>query len=117
MLQNLSLLLAKSSTSNSFLGVSTSKNVSNTLDAAGDTAGFLVNNPFITKLLSVLLAIVVAGFLIWLSKIIANFVANKIKNNFHDKDADSINKIGQLVGDLIFYAMATFSVYLGFKIV
>ena len=117
MLQNLTLLLAKSSTSNSFLGVSTSKNVSNTVNAAGDTAGFLVNNPFVTKLLSVLLAIVVAGFLIRLSKLIANFIATKIKNNFHDKDADSINKIGQLVGDLIFYAMSTFSIYLWFKIV
>ena len=44
-------------------------------------------------------------------------LSNKIKNSFNNKDSDSVSKIGQLVGDLVFYAMATFSIYLGFKIV
>ena len=111
-----SFLLAKSS-SNQFLWVKTSNTISKTIDTADKTAGFLVDNPFISKLLSVLLAIVVAGFLIRLSRIIANFISAKIKRSFSDKDSDSVGKIAQLSGDLVFYAMSTFSVYLWFKIV
>lgn len=109
------LLLASSSTS--FLGVNTSKNISSTLNTANSTAGFLVDNPFVSKLLSVLLAIAVAWFLIWLSRWISNFISKKIISNFNDKDPDSVTKIGTLAWDLVFYAMATFSVYLWFKIV
>ncbi len=108
------LLLASNT---NFLGVSTSKNISNTLNTANSTAGFLVDNPFVSKLLSVLLAIAVAWFLIWLSRWISNFISKKIISNFNDKDPDSVTKIGTLAGDLVFYAMATFSVYLWFKIV
>lgn len=111
------LLLAKSSTTSSLFGAGASKSISNTLSTANSTAGFLVDNPFVSKLLSVLLAIVVAWFLIRLSKVISNFISKKIISNFHDKDSDSVTKIGQLSGDLVFYAMATFSVYLWFKIV
>lgn len=110
-------LLLKSSSTNTFLGVNTSQGVSKTLNTADTAAGFLVDNPFVSKLLSVLLAIVVSGFLIRLSRLIANFISNKIKKSFNDKDPDSVSKIGQLVWDLVFYAMATFSIYLWFKIV
>lgn len=116
MIDTFTLLLANSSSNSNFLGVST-KNVANTVNTANKTAGFLVDNPFVSKLISVLLAIVVAGFLIRLSRLIANFISSKIKNSFNNKDSDSVSKIGQLVGDLVFYAMATFSIYLGFKIV
>lgn len=116
-MNTLLLLVAKSTTSNQFLWVKTSQTIGNTISTADKTAWFLVNNPFVSKLLSVLLAIVVAWFLIRLSRIIANFISSKIKRGFNDKDPDSVNKIAQLSGDLIFYAMATFSVYLWFKIV
>lgn len=111
--QSLGLLLAKSSTSTSFLGIKTSGAATTT----ANSANFLIDNPFVSKLWSVLLAIAVAGFLIWLSKIISNFISKRIISSFHDKDPDSVGKIGQLAGDLVFYAMATFSIYLGFKIV
>ncbi len=117
LMNTLLLLVAKSTTSNQFLWVKTSQTIGNTINTADKTAWFLVNNPFVSKLLSVLLAIVVAWFLIRLSRIIANFISSKIKRGFNDKDPDSVNKIAQLSGDLIFYAMATFSVYLWFKIV
>lgn len=111
------ILLANSKSSTTLFGTKTSNTINKTIDTANNTAGFLVDNPFISKLLSVLLAIAVAGFLIWISKLIANFISNKVKRNFNEKDTDSVTKIAQLSGDLVFYSMATFSVYLGFKIV
>ncbi len=110
-------LLAKSSSTSQFLGVKTTNTINSTLDTANSTAWFIVDNPFVSKLLSVLLAIVVAWFLIWISKLIANFISNKVKRNFNEKDTDSVTKIAQLSGDLVFYSMATFSIYLWFKIV
>lgn len=110
--QLFSLLLAKSSSTNSFLWINTSSNIN-----TANTAWFLIDNPFVSKLGSVILAIAVAWFLIWLSKIISNFISKRIIAGFHDKDPDSVSKIGQLAGDLVFYAMATFSIYLWFKIV
>lgn len=112
-----SFLLANSSTSSQFLGVKTTNTINKSIDTANSTAGFLIDNPFVSKLLSVLLAIVVAGFLIWISRLIANFISNKVRRNFNEKDSDSVSKIAQLTGDLVFYSMATFSIYLWFKIV
>lgn len=117
MFSSLYLMLAKSSSSTNFLWVKTSNTINKTIDTADKTAWFLVDNPFVSKLLAVLLAIVVSGFLIRLSRVIANFISHKIKRNFTEKDTDSVTKIAQLSWDLVFYAMATFSIYLWFKIV
>lgn len=76
-----------------------------------------VDNPFVNKLIQVLVAIIVVGVLVSFSKIIAVFIKNRISKNFILQEGEEVRKIGTLVGDVVFYAMTMFSLYLGFKIV
>ena len=77
----------------------------------------LFENAFVQQLGKVLLAIVVVGALLFLSKVIANRIKNRITKTFAVQDPDVITKIGSLISDLVFYFMGGFSLYIGFKII
>lgn len=97
-----------------------SKVVAQTGSSLGDFGSglaILYENPFVMKLIQVLLAIVVTGILLFLSKFIASIIKNKINKHFKFRHQESVDKVANLVGDLVFYAMSVFSLFIGFKIV
>jgi len=76
-----------------------------------------LNNPFVMFILKLLLAIIVVVIMLIISKIIATTIRKKIiKNNITDDD-ENITKIWNLVWDIIYYTLLTFSVFIGFDIV
>lgn len=77
----------------------------------------LLQNPFIEKLLDILTAILITAVLIMVSKWIANFIKRRITKSIVSKHQESVDKVGTLVADLVFYGMSAFSVYIGFKTV
>lgn len=76
----------------------------------------LYNNPFIQGLISLLLAIFLSLVLIFVSKIIAVFIRNKIAKNFGLKQTVGVSKMGVLIGDVVFYCMSFISIYIAFTI-
>lgn len=92
----------------------TASDVTNT---AWSWIAVLFNNPFVDKLLDILTAIVITAVLIMVSKWIANFIKRRITKSIVSKHQESVDKVGTLVSDLVFYAMAAFSIYIGFKTV
>lgn len=77
----------------------------------------LLQNPFVEKLLDILAAILITAVLIMVSRWIANFIKRKITKSIVSKHQESVDKVGTLVGDLVFYGMSAFSVYIWFKAV
>jgi small-conductance mechanosensitive channel len=77
----------------------------------------LLQNPFVEKLLDILAAIVITAVLIMVSRWIASFIKRRITRSIVSKHQESVDKVGTLVGDLVFYGMSAFSVYIGFKAV
>lgn len=77
----------------------------------------LLQNPFVEKLLDILAAIIITAFLIMISKWIAAFIKRRITKSIISRHQESVDKVGTLVGDLVFYGMSAFSVYIGFKAV
>ena len=76
-----------------------------------------LDNPFVMFILKLLLAIIVVVIMLIISKIIATTIRKKIiKNNITDDD-ENITKIWNLVWDIIYYTLLTFSVFIGFDIV
>ena len=75
-----------------------------------------LNNPFVIFVWKLFLAIVVVGFFLLVSKGIASSVRKKIIRNSIIEDEDYIAKIGNLVWDIVFYTLATFSVFIWFDI-
>jgi len=76
----------------------------------------LLNNPFVDFLWKLALAIVVVWVLIIISKIVAWNVKKKIIKNSIISDEDALEKTGNLVGDVVFYTLLTFDIFLWFKI-
>lgn len=76
----------------------------------------LYNNPFVQWLLGLLIAIFLSLILIFISKIVAVFIRNKISKNFWLKDAAGINKMWVLIGDVVFYCMSFISIYIAFTV-
>jgi hypothetical protein len=54
--------------------------------------------------------------LIFVSKIIAVFIRNKIAKNFGLKQTVGVSKMGVLIGDVVFYCMSFISIYIAFTI-
>jgi len=75
-----------------------------------------LNNPFVIFVWKLFLAIIVVGFFLIISKWIASSVKKKIIKNSLIEDEDYILKVGNLVWDIVFYTLATFSIFLGFDI-
>lgn len=82
-------------------------------------SGFMIllQNPFIDKLIDILGAILITAILIMVSRWIANFIKRRITKSIVSRHQESVDKVGTLVGDLVFYGMSAFSVYIGFKAV
>ena len=75
-----------------------------------------LDNPFVMFIWKLFIAIIVVAIMLIISKIIAATVRKKIiKNNITD-DEENITKIWNLVWDIIFYTLLTFSVFIGFDI-
>ncbi|MEI7557580.1 MAG: hypothetical protein WCJ45_01715 [bacterium] len=77
----------------------------------------LYQNPFISKLIAVLLAIFLSLILVALSKILATYLKNKITRNFIVKGNKDIENVSALIGDIIYYVLVVFSLFIGFSIV
>lgn len=73
--------------------------------------------PFVAKIISVILAIVLSLVLMSLSKAIAVYLKNKITKNFIVKGNKDIENVSALIGDIIFYVLVVFSLFIGFSIV
>ena len=91
--------------------------VSNAKESFLDMVVRLYQNPFVSKIISIILAIVIAFVLLALSRIIAGYIKNKITRGFILKGNKSIENVSSLIGDIIFYALAMFSFYISFSIV
>jgi len=77
----------------------------------------LYENPFVAKIISVILAIVLSLVLMSLSKIVAVYIKNKITKNFIVKGNKDIENVSALIGDIIFYVLVVFSLFIGFSVV
>ncbi len=77
----------------------------------------MYENPFVSKLVSVILAIVLSLVLISLSKMLAVYLKTKITKNFITKGSKDIENVSALLGDIIFYALVVFSLFIGFSVV
>jgi len=77
----------------------------------------MYQNPFVSKIISIILAIIISLVLLSLSKILAAYIKNKITKNFVLKGNKDIENVSALLGDIIFYALAVFSLFIAFSIV
>ena len=75
-----------------------------------------LNNPFVIFVWKLFLAIIIVWFFLIISKWIASSVKKKIIKNSIIEDEEYVAKIWNLVGDIIFYTLATFSVFIWFDI-
>ena len=75
-----------------------------------------LSNPFVIFVGKLFLAIIVVGWLVIVSKYIAAYVKRKIIKNSIVADADYMEKVWGLVGDIIFYTLLIFSVFIWFDI-
>ena len=77
----------------------------------------MYENPFISKIISIVLAIILSFVLLSLSKILANYIKNKITKNFILKGNKDVENVSALLGDVLFYVFAMFSLFIAFSIV
>lgn len=77
----------------------------------------LYDNPFVHGLISLLIAIFLSIVLIIISRIIATIIKNRITKSFVAIHGENFKKMGVLIGDIVFYAMAFLSVYISFSVV
>lgn len=75
------------------------------------------DNPFVWKIIAIVLAILVSFVLLSLSKVLAVSIRNKITKNFVTKWNKEIENVSALIWDIIFYALAMFSFFISFSIV
>ena len=77
----------------------------------------MYENPFVSKIIAIVLAIVLSFVLLSVSKILANYIKNKITKSFVLKWNKDVENVSALLGDIIFYALAMFSLFISFSIV
>jgi len=77
----------------------------------------IYDNPFVSKLIAVILAIVLSLLLMSISRMLAVYLKNKITRNFVVKGNKDIENVSALIGDIIFYVLVVFSLFIGFSIV
>lgn len=77
----------------------------------------IYDNPFVSKLIAVILAIVLSLLLMSISRMLAVYFKNKITRNFVVKGNKDIENVSALIGDIIFYVLVVFSLFIGFSIV
>ena len=74
-------------------------------------------NPFVSKIIAIVAAIVLSFILLSVSKILANYIKNKITKSFVLKWNKEVETVSALLGDIIIYALAMFSLFISFSIV
>lgn len=77
----------------------------------------MYQNPFVSKIIAIVAAIILSFILLSLSKIIAVYIRNKITKSFVLKGNKDIENVSALLGDVIFYVLAVFSLFIAFSIV
>lgn len=90
--------------------------VTNTAESFRDVLMRIYENPFVSKLIAVILAIIVSFVLLALSRIVATAIKNKITKNFVLKGNKEVENVSALIGDVIFYALAMLSFFVSFSI-
>jgi len=91
--------------------------VSDTAESFRDVILRIYDNPFVAKIIAVILAIIVSFVLLALSRIVATAIKNKITRNFVLKGNKEVENVSALIGDIIFYALAMLSFFVSFSIV
>lgn len=93
------------------------KVVWNTTETLWELLLRIYDNPFVWKIIAIILAILVSFVLLSLSKILAVAIKNKITRNFVTKWNKEVENVSALIWDIIFYALAMFSFFISFSIV
>lgn len=73
------------------------------------------DNPIVAYIIKIWWAILVILFLLFVSKIIANIVKNRIIKNA-DKANKNTEKMAKTIHDIVFYILVIFSFFIGFEI-
>ena len=89
----------------------------NTTESFRDFLVRVYNYPFVSKIIAVILAIILSLVLMSLSKILASYIKSKITKNFIVKGNKDIENVSALIGDIIYYVLVVFSLFIGFSIV
>lgn len=77
----------------------------------------IYENPFVSKMILLIVAIVLSFILMSLSKILAAYLKRKITKNFIVKWNKDIENVSALIGDIIFYTLAVLSLFIAFSVV
>ena len=77
----------------------------------------IYENPFVSKIVLLLVAIVLSFVFMSLSKILAAYLKRKITQNFVTKGSKDIENVSALIGDIIFYTLTVLSLFMAFSIV
>ncbi|HMS91611.1 MAG TPA: mechanosensitive ion channel [Candidatus Absconditabacterales bacterium] len=77
----------------------------------------MYENPFVSKIIAIILAIILSFVLLSASKVLASYIKNKITKNFVLKGNKDVENVSALLGDVIFYTLAMFSLFISFSIV
>lgn len=77
----------------------------------------LLSNPYVLFVVKLILAIIAVIVLIFISKAISTFIKRKIIWNNISQNDEYAQKIWNLVGDMIFYCLLVFSVFIWFQII
>ena len=77
----------------------------------------IYENPFVSKIILLIVAILLSFILMSLSKILAAYLKRKITKNFVTKGNKDIENVSALIGDIIFYTLAVLSLFIAFSVV
>ncbi len=77
----------------------------------------IYENPFVSKIVLLILAIILSFIFMSLSKILAAYLKRKITQNFVTKWSKDIENVSALIGDIIFYTLTVLSLFMAFSIV
>lgn len=91
--------------------------VADTAESFRDIILRIYDNPFVSKIIAIIVAVVVSFLLLAVSRIIATAIRNKITRNFVLKGNKQVENVSALIGDIIFYALAMLSFFVSFSIV
>jgi small-conductance mechanosensitive channel len=77
----------------------------------------IYQNPIVSKIIAIVVAVIVTFVLLAISRIIATFIKNKITKSFVARGSKEVQNVSALIGDVIFYALAMLSFFVSFSIV